>query len=146
MTQTMPAAEYRRRMGLTASKATPPARPAKGRLPAPGRSYSTEAMNQTEARYAGNLDALKHTGKVIDWKYESIKLRLADKTFYTADFFVLMADGSIEVHEVKGHWEDDARVKIKVAAKEYPWFKFVAVKAKKRDWEYEYFGWAGRAA
>lgn len=40
---------------------------------------------------------------------------MADKTFYSPDFIVPALD-CIEVHEVKGHWEDDARVKIKVAA------------------------------
>jgi hypothetical protein len=28
----------------------------------------------------------------------------------------MLADGQLQAHEVKGHWEDDARVKIKVAA------------------------------
>jgi hypothetical protein len=59
-------------------------------------------------------------------------LRLADKTFYSPDFAVLTkADGTLEMHEVKGFWQDDARVKIKVAASIYP-FKFIAVKAQKR--------------
>ena len=44
------------------------------------------------------------------------------------------------LHEVKGHWEDDARVKIKVAATQHPWFRFLAVKAGKTGWQYETFG------
>lgn len=53
--------------------------------------------------------------------------------------------GSLELHEVKGHWEDDARVKIKVAARMHPWFRFRAVKAARGGrWEYEDFGRAGR--
>jgi hypothetical protein len=35
----------------------------------------------------------------------------------------------LEMHEVKGFWQDDARVKIKVAASIYP-FRFVAVTAR----------------
>ena len=72
--------------------------------------------------------------------HEAVKLRLADKTFYTPDFVVIRADGGIELHEVKGHWEDDARVKIKVAATQHPWFRFLAVKAGKTGWQYETFG------
>ncbi len=112
----------------------------RARLPRSGRSYRTEGMNQTETRYASYLESLKGTGEVISWAYEAVKLRLADRTFYTPDFFVIRADSSIELHEVKGHWEDDARVKIKVAARLHPWFRFLAVKAVKAGWQYEYFG------
>lgn len=112
---------------------------AKARMPRNGRTYETDAMNQTEARYAGRLDGLKHAGKIVAWAYEAVKLRLADRTFYTPDFLVVMTDGSIEIHEVKGHWEDDARVKIKVAARMYPWFRFRAVKSARGGWETEDF-------
>jgi hypothetical protein len=48
----------------------------------------------------------------------------------------------IELHEVKGFWTDDARVKIKVAASIYP-FKFMAVKPRPQKvgggWEVEEF-------
>lgn len=33
----------------------------------------------------------------------------------------------MECHEVKGFWTDDAKVKIKVAAEQYP-FRFIAFK------------------
>ena len=76
------------------------------------------------------------------YKFEGIKLRLADSTFYTPDFAVMQSDGQIELHEVKGFWADDARAKIKVAADLYP-FRFIAIKAKaKRDgggWDVEEF-------
>ena len=42
----------------------------KARLPRNGRTYQTDAMNQTEARYAGYLDGMKHTGEVVAWAYE----------------------------------------------------------------------------
>ncbi|MNU08900.1 hypothetical protein D3C72_2551680 [compost metagenome] len=41
----------------------------------------------------------------------------------------MAADGVMECHEVKGHWLDDARAKIKIAAAMYP-FRFIAVKVK----------------
>ena len=50
----------------------------------------------------------------------------------------MLADGTLEVHEVKGHWVDDARVKIKVAADMYP-FRFIAIKAAGGNWQTEEF-------
>lgn len=98
-------------------------------------------MNKTERAYADLLEYRKQSGEILDWKFEALKLRLADKTFYSPDFMVVDADGFIEVHEVKGYWEDDARVKVKVAAEQYP-FKFLAVKKvskAKGEWEFEEF-------
>ena len=90
-------------------------------------------MNGTEAAYAALLKVREQAGEVQWFKFEGLKLRLADATFYTPDFAVMAADGVIECHEVKGHWQDDARVKIKVAASLYP-FRFIAVrKQSKRD-------------
>lgn len=86
------------------------------------------AMNKSEAAYAALLEARKHAGEVAWFKFEGIKLRLADNTFYTPDFAVMLADGRMECHEVKGFWTDDGRAKIKIAADLYP-FAFLAVRA-----------------
>ena len=79
---------------------------------------------------------------ILWFRFEGIKLRLADNTFYTPDFAVMRADGQLECHEVKGFWQDDARVKIKVAADQYP-FRFIAVTVRdKKDgggWNVEEF-------
>jgi len=85
---------------------------------------------------AQELDIRKRAGEILDYRFEGVKLRLADYTFYTPDFFITYRD-HFEVMEVKGFWRDDARVKIKVAAAMYPFFKFVAVQWKKRQWIYE---------
>ena len=89
----------------------------------------TGTMNKTEAAYAAHLDLLHKAGEVLWFRFEGVKLRLADNTFYTPDFVVMAKDGVIELHEVKGFWADDARVKIKVAADQYP-FRFFAFKAE----------------
>ncbi len=90
--------------------------------------------NKTEAEYSKLLWNEMHAGNIQSFGFERIKLKLADNTFYTPDFFVVAGDGSISIVEVKGHWEDDARVKIKVAAEQYPWIQFVAVKPRpKKD-------------
>lgn len=97
-------------------------------------------MNKTERNYAGHLESLKIAGEVLYYAFDSIKFRLADKTFYSPDFIVMKATGELEAHEVKGHWEDDARVKIKVAASLHP-IPFIAVKMNEHNngWDYEYF-------
>jgi hypothetical protein len=95
-------------------------------------------MNKLEASYAQHLALMQSAGAILWYAFDAIKLRLAEKTFYTADFFVLNRDSELEVHEVKGFWEDDARVKIKVAADKYP-FKFRAVKREKGQWAEEHF-------
>lgn len=85
-------------------------------------------MNKTEAAYAAHLERLLLSGDVEWFRFEGVKLRLADNTFYTPDFAVMSGNGVMEMHEVKGFWTDDARVKIKVAADQYP-FRFIAFKA-----------------
>lgn len=115
--------------------------PGRSALQALGR-LKVGAMNKTEAAYAASLELRKTAGEVLWFKFEGLKLRLADNTFYTPDFAVMLADGSLEAHEVKGHWQDDARAKIKIAADLYP-FRFIAVQAeaKKRGggWKVESF-------
>lgn len=97
-------------------------------------------MNKTEAAYEAMLKQRMSAGEILWYKFEGIKLRLADNTFYTADFFVMAADGQLEAHEVKGFWTDDARVKTKVAAAMYP-FKFIGAKKGKAGhaWQIEEF-------
>jgi len=90
-------------------------------------------MNKLEAAYAQHLDALRHAGKVLWWKYEAVGLRLADKTFYHPDFMVLTADGVLEIHETKGFMQDDANVKLKVAACSFPFVFRLVKRAAKKD-------------
>lgn len=102
----------------------------------------TGQMNKTEAAYAAHLSELQTAGGILWHKFEGLKLRLADNTFYTPDFAVMKLNGEIELHEVKGFWQDDARAKIKIAADMYP-FRFIALKVRpKKDgggWAVEEF-------
>lgn len=103
-----------------------------GRLPK-GR------QNQTEAAYEDKvLKPAMIAGEILWYRFEPVKLRLADKTFYEPDFLVMRKSGALEVHEVKGFWMEDARVKIKVAAAQYP-FEFVAIQRVKGQWREERF-------
>lgn len=116
---------------------------AKGRKPVDQFvGYDVERMNKLEAMYAAHLEALRRAGKIVFWRYESAKFRLADRTWYTPDFYIMRADGTLEIHETKGFWEDDARVKIKVTAEQFPELQFVAVQWDKgvKGWKFERFG------
>lgn len=99
-------------------------------------------MNKTEAAYAQELEARKNAQELLWYVFEGVTLKLADGCRYTPDFAVLRADGVMEMHEVKGYWQDDAKAKIKVAADKFP-FKFIAVyKRPKKDgggWKVEEF-------
>lgn len=96
------------------------------------------AMNRTEAEYARHLELRKAAGEIAWYRFEGWTFRLANRCLYTPDFAVMLADGSLEAHEVKGFWTDDARVKVKVAAEMYP-VRFVAIRKERQGWQVEEF-------
>lgn len=118
----------------------------------PGRAHGRirdGGMNKTESRYAQELELRKRVGEILWYCFEGMKFRLADNTFYTPDFSVLGADGALQCHEIKGTeqaWsksgiqyararaEDDAKVKVKVAAEMYPLAFFVAHYTRESGW------------
>lgn len=104
---------------------------ARGRLPA-------SKMNKTEAAYYDHLLALLHAGEILWLRYEPMKLRLADGSYFTPDFGVLTRDCQFEFHETKGFWREAARVRIKIAAELFP-FKFIAIKRDGGGWKREEF-------
>lgn len=93
-----------------------------------GAIRTPKAMNKTEASYEAHLSLRKRLGEVLWYRFEGITLKLADDTRYTADFAVLMADGRLELHDCKALWrgakrphiEDDALVKLRMAAETFP--------------------------
>lgn len=96
-------------------------------------------MNGWEKAWAQELEKQKLGGLILGYWFDSVKLRLAESTFYTPDFLVLHADFALGIDEVKGHWEDDARVKIKVAADKFP-LRVRAITREKGIWKIEDFG------
>ena len=104
----------------------------KNKMYALGRLKSGQ-MNKTESAYAERLEVLKLKGEILWYKFEGMKFRLADNTFYTPDFAIMSKTGEIVIHEVKGYMMDDANVKIKVAAELYPFRFFMVRKQKKKD-------------
>jgi hypothetical protein len=84
-----------------------------------------DGMNGTERDFAIQLEARKRAGDIREWHFEGITLKLADDCRYTPDFMVVERDWTISFSETKGFWREDAKIKIRVAAKMYP-FKFTA--------------------
>lgn len=104
-------------------------------------------MNKLEAKYARRLDDMKYMGVVRDYWFESVKFRLAERTFLTPDFVVVMPDGLMEVHETKGWWRDDARAKTKIAAEKFWHIRWLGVRWVNRGWEFEEIpGYRGRCS
>ncbi|MCP5245702.1 MAG: DUF1064 domain-containing protein [Burkholderiales bacterium] len=92
-------------------------------------------MNKTESAYAQYLDALKACGDVLWWRFDAVNLRLADNLHYRVDFLVMLSNGSLEGHEVKGgHAFDDSIVKLKMANELYPWPFYLVKKKKGGGW------------
>lgn len=103
----------------------------KQRTQALGRLKSG-TMNKTEAAYDRHLWARQVAGEVQAYWFEGIGLRLASGCHYYPDFLVMLANGLLEIHEVKARAsnggyraEDDAKVKIKTVAEHYPFPVFV---------------------
>ena len=88
--------------------------------------------NQTEADYGALLEMRKVAGDIEDYHFEAITFKLGDNCRYTPDYMVEFYDKHKEIHEVKGFWRDDARVKIKWAAEKFRGFDFIAVQKKKK--------------
>ncbi|GKW21875.1 hypothetical protein PEC302107_36040 [Pectobacterium araliae] len=100
-------------------------------------------MNKTEVAYSQHLEIMKRAGEVLWYRFEGVKLRLADNCFLTVDFAVMFSDRQLVMIDVKGSkaiFTDDARVKMKVAADSYPFvFRVAYPKPKKLGggWEIE---------
>lgn len=98
------------------------------------RIPSRTGMNRWEQEYAIELEARKRAGEILWYGFESIKLRLATGTWYTPDFCLLVGDSissPIQCVEIKGFLRDDANVKFKVAAEQFPCFQFLMLRRRK---------------
>lgn len=104
--------------------------------------------NKVEREYANLLECRKAAREIHTYTFETVKLILGDRCSYLPDFLVLKPDGLVEFHEVKTMWkrkkgpdrpgwQEDARVKIKVAARAFPWFRFIVAIRARDGWEFE---------
>jgi len=77
-----------------------------------------------EANYARFLKWLKQHGEIINWEYEPDTFwfeGIKKGTYtYTPDFKITNKDGTVEYHEIKGHWTSKGRTQVKRMKKYYP--------------------------
>lgn len=107
------------------------------------RRHTPGQMNSTERKMAEELALEQAAGKILWWAFEPITLKLAHDTRLTVDFAILHADGSLELRDVKGGrglWEEDAAVKMRVAADRFWMFRFTAWTQAKGGWTVKEFG------
>lgn len=113
-----------------------PARIAAEQIAAAPISKAARGMNKLEADFQAwlhrNPDLFTHISD-----HDAITLKLGEACRYTPDFWTHGA-GGITAWEVKGWWREDARCKIKVAAKQYSWLAvFMAARREKGRWIFE---------
>ena len=100
-------------------------------------AHTPGRMNKWEALYADRLRLRIATGEIVRFYFESVKFRLAEGCWYCPDFLVETRD-DWEIHEVKGYWRDDAKVKCKVMAESFPFPLIIVSKGKGMAvWQYE---------
>ena len=94
-------------------------------------------MNRIENEQSLLLEREKRLGNIQDWRFEPMKIRLADNCTYLPDFMIVHNLGSIEFMEIKGpHIREDALIKYKVAVELYPMFLWsMWQKTKEKGWQ-----------
>ena len=118
---------------------------AQGHTKARIRQQAGDGLNKTERAFLTYLQALEPMRRV---HAQDITLRIGNGCRYTPDFVV---DGGalnrpdtdaafwatlVRAYEVKGFMRDDAAVKLKVAARAYPWICFhLVTKRKGGGWD-----------
>lgn len=106
----------------------------------PRQRHTPGEMNGAEQAYSQLLDLQIAAGTILAWWFESWKFRLGDlQAWYTPDFMVMKPDGSMEVHEVKGHMEEAALLRLKLMRSLYPfplWLIHYKTKSVKKVREY----------
>ena len=93
-------------------------------------SKEKEKLNKTEKQFLGFLMTKSYAWLGV----QCITLKLADDCRYTPDFISLDNDGAMTMWEVKGFMRDDALVKLKVAARNFPMFRFKLVHKENHGW------------
>jgi len=95
-----------------------------------------DRMNKLERHYSWFLDGLVESGVVTRYRFGEVKVRLADKTWYSPDFQVWLHYGRVVMVETKGWCRDDAAVKFKVARERYSEYQWMMVGRSKGKWEW----------
>ena len=108
-------------------------------------------MNALERSYSQQLDVLVRLGRVAEWHYEAVTLRIGADCRLTPDFLVVLSDGTVEFHDTKGttyrhrkagrvgvpYIQEDARVKLRAAATAFPFTFKLVTHTKAEGWHTE---------
>jgi hypothetical protein len=102
------------------------------------RQKTAPKLNKTETAWRDYLRTQYPTDTIHE---QAITLQIGNGVRYTPDFIVTYPAGlategvCVMAYEVKGHMRDDAAVKLKVAARAYPWIGFTLVSRKGGTWQ-----------
>jgi hypothetical protein len=104
------------------------------------KTPNPRGMNGLERAFSESRSAAKCA--VI---YHAIRLNLSAAhiegermagCWYTPDFLGVDQGGHVCLFETKGFWREAAKVRIKVAASQYPMFRFFVVTREKGEWRF----------
>jgi hypothetical protein len=94
-------------------------------------SHDEDKLNKTERAYLAILRARTD----VDWiGIQSVTLKIADDCRLTCDFIYLCAGVLTFVDTKGGFIREDSTIKIKVAARMFPWAKFVVAQRISGTW------------
>ena len=135
MSDVLSTAEFLKRYAKPRTSGGVAKKPANGRV-----RGAKKGMNKLEAKYAQYLQIQLGAGEILWWAYEPITLKLADDTRLTVDFAVQLPTGEIVLRDTKASTkkgklliEDDAAVKLRVAATYFP-FRIEIATQIDREW------------
>lgn len=116
-----------------------PAKAARSEQESPARKDDSAAipgdeakLNKTERAFLAYLRMLK----VPHVHIQAISLKLAHDCRLTVDFTYLDENGRCTFVDVKGFQREDALIKMKVAARTFPGFRFCIVKRNGSGWKW----------
>lgn len=102
------------------------------------KTTDEDKLNKTERAFWEILKREREAAQHSWIGVHCMTLKLADDCRYTPDFWSIRF-GKLTAYEVKGFFRDDAKVKIKVAARMFPWIEFVLVRKNHlRSFDYEF--------
>lgn len=93
--------------------------------------------NNWEREFSQLLDMRKKSGEVLQYWYEGLRFQIGNGAWFTPDFPTLLATGEMVIYEVKGFRRPASIVRIKAAAKQYPFKFFIVTKQKDGGWKYD---------
>jgi len=107
------------------------------RLAGPRRGRKPH-QNKTELAFGLILEAMKRKGEIVDYYFEGVTFRLADRCKFTPDFFVIVSLNPLKIRfcETKGrHIWDDSKVKFRVAKEQFHWAEWEMHQRIKGQWQ-----------